>query len=77
MSGAAGQSELVMLQKFISMRVPLSCEIRRWRTRKQSDLRRFSITKTAACAVMVYADPRLRTIGIILLCRRDFSRARD
>lgn len=77
-----GQSEPSILKKFIQYACPPFELLQKFAGGEHGQYSltfgRFSITKSAACVVhslmltIVYS-----TVGIILLCRRDFSHARD
>jgi ABC-type transport system involved in multi-copper enzyme maturation permease subunit len=82
MSELQGQSEPSMLQEFIRYACPPFELLQKFAGGEHSQYSlifgRFSATKTAACVVhSLMLTAAYGTIGIILLCRRDFSRARD
>jgi ABC-type transport system involved in multi-copper enzyme maturation permease subunit len=82
MSELQGQSEPSMLQKFIQYACPPFELLQKFAGGEHGQYSltfgRFSITKTAACVVhSLMLTIAYSTIGIILLCRRDFSGARD
>ncbi len=82
MSQLQGQSEPSILQKFIQYACPPFELLQKFAGGEHSQYSltfgRFSITKTAGCVVhSLMLTIAYSTVGIILLCRREFSRVCD